>query len=132
MSTLDEEIGAAEAVACLAEARAMRTQCGLSHRGAAAVALYCLADELALGAARPQRGRFIETGKAVIRIPNQDNFDANIDGTTRPIMVGDVVELLYSSGRYFNVQDDIELLSGGYIYRVTLIERKTATLGASS
>lgn len=136
MSAAFDDVGEAEAIAILAEAKAGDRGIifGFSHLGAAEVTLYGLLVSKKLGSDRPNPGRSVETGKMQIVIPKQTNFSLPMSTNQRPICRGDAIQWPASSSRYFYVESDSDMqeLSAGYAIQVQVLERKTKTIGAKA
>lgn len=128
--SMEDKIGAAEAKAILAEARALHPQITFTHRGEDAVDLYALVEDERIGGRR-DGGRQASTGAMQLLIPNQTGFAAKMTSDERPVVSGDTIEYPKASGRVFRVQDnnDIVPLSQGYVYRVLVHEAKTLAIG---
>lgn len=130
-------IGAAEAAAILAEARAIGETITLTRPTIGDVDLYVLLEENlgaeTVGLFRAGGGRRVQKGKLSITIPNQTGFAAAMTNDQRPIREGHRIEFPVDSGRYFFVDPEPESIrkaSHGYVYHVQATEDKTATVGA--
>lgn len=126
------DIGRAEAEAILAEAIAIGQQFRFWHRDNDPVDLYGVINDLGLTSDNPQSLRSVEVGTVEIIIPNQTGFDAQIVSPTKPITKGDKIEAPIDGGRYFFINDAMQMQGNGFIYIAKGTERKTLTLGTKS
>ncbi len=112
-------IGAAEARACLAEARALGITGTFSHRGAAGVALKVLiiANK---NVSSEQNGITTEQRALILKIPTQTGF-AKPTTDVEPITPGD--SFTYMSRVHYAV-NPIEKNVYGTVYKVMFVEDK--------
>ncbi len=123
------DLGAAEALAELAVARATGVSISLSHEGGSAVSLYAsvLSDYNRVEDKFDHR-RQVEAGELTLLIPVQTGLSVQ-SGVNKPIVQGDVV--VYNSRRYV-VHGDVDVQSNGYVFIVRSREDRSHTVGVKS
>ena len=115
------QIGSARARAKLAVAKAKGVSVQFSHRGAAAVSLYVnVKGQKTLKQREAGIGIEAELRVLVLEIPVQDNFAVS-GNDVEPITPHD--QITYLSRKYF-VMEPIDKDDAGYVYTVSLAERK--------
>ena len=127
-------VGTAESAGELAIAKALGVQVSFSHRGAAAVSVWCEVVSNEFGARDISEGRaIVETEELILRIPKQTGI-GDADDSTRPVTAGDRFEYPLLSLRYFFVPDDaaVAAVSNGHIWLVRVRREKPLTAGHRS
>ena len=118
-------IGAAEANAEMATARAIGTTVALYHRGGTAVTLTC--HVLGNRTEQIMEGGVVREARVLeIEIPIQTHFAVTADDT-EPIVFGD--KIIYGGRNHF-VLDPIGKSPSGHVYTVKCAESKRLASGA--